>query len=290
MYKAINILFYIFLSTSIVACTESLEDIPGSNENVHGFDVIWRSNVTDKQKEVIREIFTDMQYVEGGTFLMGATQEQAHYARENEKPAHYVQLSDYYIGKSEISIQQLEYLLNKEFSVLERNHGAPQYTWTDWKNVIDLIYEYSGVRVDFPTEAQWEYAARGGNESNGFIYSGGNTLEKAETCENELGLLGMARGHSEWCKDAFNEYSGLPLEINPYYVQGLGHVIRGGNEKAVEELKDYFDTRSSSNNKFSNVYKDVRNCRVSARSYGDVSHAYLGIYISCRLVINIKQK
>lgn len=290
MYKAINIVFSLILGTMLLACTETIEDIPSGNENVNDFNVTWRSNVTDKQKETIREILNDMQFVEGGTFLMGATQEQEPYARGNESPAHYVQLSNYYIGKYEISIQQLETLLDKEFSAYERSHGAPQYTWTDWKMILNLIYEYSGVELDFPTEAQWEYAARGGNKGNGYIYSGGNSIGSSEKSENELGLVGMARSHSEWCKDAFNEYSGIPLEINPYYVQGLGHVIRGGNENSVEELKDYFETRFSSKNKFSNVYKDIRSCRVSARSYGDDSHAYLGIYISCRLVINIKQK
>lgn len=274
--------------TMLLACTETLEDIPCSNENVNGFNVTWRSNVTDRQKEAIREILNEMQYVEGSTFLMGATQEQEPYARENEKPAHYVQLSDYYINKHEIPIQTLEALLDKEFSAYERNHGAPQYTWKDWKMIINLIYEYSGVELDFPTEAQWEYAARGGNKASGCIYSGGNIVTSIDNSENELGLVGMARGHSEWCKDAFNEYSGLPLAKNPYYVQGMGHVIRGGNEKSVEEMKDYFDTRFSSKDNFYTVYKDVRSCRVSARSYGDDSHAYLGIYISCRFVINIK--
>lgn len=289
MYKTINILFCMILGTMLVACTETLEDIPCASENVNGFNVTWRSNVTDKQKEAIREILNDMQYVEGGTFLMGATQEQEPYARENEKPAHYVQLADFYINKHEISIQQLEALLDKEFSAYERNHGAPKYTWTDWKNVIDLIYEYSGFKLDFPTEAQWEYAARGGRKSTGFIYPGDNTLETAEIVENELGLFGMAKGHSEWCKDAYNDYSRFPLESNPYYVQGLGHIIRGGNDNSVEEVNDYFDTRFSTKNKFSSVYKDIRSCRVSARYYGDDSHAYLGIYISCRLVINPNQ-
>lgn len=289
MYKTINILSCMIFGTMLVACTETLEDIPSSNENVNVFNVAWRSNVTEKQKDAIREILNDMQFVEGGTFLMGATQEQEPYARKNEKPAHYVQLSNYYIGKNEISIQQLEALLDKEFSVYERNHGAPKYTWTDWKMILNLIYEYSGVELDFPTEAQWEYAARGGNKGNGYRYSGGNFIGSSEKSENELGLVGMARSHSEWCKDAFNEYSGLQLEINPYYVQGLGHVIRGGNEKSFEELKDYYSAYSSKN-KFSSVYKDIRSCRVSARSYGDDSHAYLGIYISCRFVINLNHR
>lgn len=289
MYKTLIIPIFIILSTMLLACTETLVDIPGDKEIVNGFNVTWRSNVTDKQKDAIREILNDMQFVEGGTFLMGATQEQGPYARDNEKPAHYVQLSDFYIGKNEISIQNLEALLDKEFSVYERDHGAPKYTWSDWKMILNLFDDYSGVELDFPTEAQWEYAARGGNKCKGFIFPGGNSISSIDNCENELGLVGMARGHSEWCKDAFNEYSGRPLEVNPYYVQGLGHIIRGGNEKSVGELKDYYSSYSSKD-KFFSVYNDIRNCRVSARSYADDSHADMGIYISCRFVINPKQQ
>ena len=290
MHKTLNILFCMAFCTMLVDCTATLENIPASNEVVNGFNVTWRINVTDSQKEVIREILNDMQYVEGATFLMGATQEQEPYARENEKPAHYVRLSNYYIGRNEVSISQLELILGKDFSAFEKKHGAPQYTWADWKKILDLIYEYSGVIVDFPTEAQWEYAARGGNKSKGFIYSGGSTLEDAEFVENELGLFGMVRGHSEWCKDAYNDYSGFPLEINPYSVQGQGHVVRGGNEKSVEKVKNYYGTRFSSQEEFFNIYKDARSCRVSARSYSDDSYAYLGVYISCRFVININQE
>lgn len=288
MYKTINL--YIIICIAFVSCTEKLEDIPASKENINGFDVTWRLNVTNEQKNVIREILNNMQYVEGGTFLMGATQEQEPFARENERPAHYVRLSDYYIGKTEITIQQLEVILDKEFSVYERNHGAPKFTWYDWQTVLNLISEYSGVTFDFPTEAQWEYAARGGKNGNGYIYSGGNSISYAEKKENELGLWGMARCHSEWCKDAYNAYSGLPLETNPYHIQGLGHVVRGGNELSMEKLKDYFDTRFSTKDKFFNIYKDSRSCRVSARSFNDDSYVYLGIYISCRFVINLDKQ
>lgn len=289
MYKTIKVIFYLFISSAFLACAETLDDIPAGEEVVNGFRVVWRKNVTEMQKDAIRQILDDMQFVEGGIFLMGATLEQAKYARENEKPAHYVQLSNYYIGRNEISISQLESIIANNFSDYERNGGAPRYLWEDWKNIIDLIFDLSGVKFDFPTEAQWEYAARGGKKSNGFIYPGGNTLNTSQIVENELGLFGMAGDHSEWCKDAYNDYSGLPLETDPYVMQGLGHIVRGGNETSVEYLKDYNSTRTQKN-KFSSVYKDVRSCRVSARSYADDSSSYIGVYISCRFVINITQK
>ena len=276
----------LFSLVLLSSCINSLDDIPGSKEKVNGFEVTWRTNVSEGKRNVIRDILNDMQYVQGGMFLMGATQEQELYARENERPAHYVKISSYYICKNEISAEQVEILTDTELTTYEKNNGAPKYNWSDWRHVIDLIGDYANITMDFPTEAQWEYAARGGAYGNGYVYSGGNDLSEAANEPNELGLFGMARCHSEWCKDASNAYSGKPLEIDPYRVQGVGHVVRGGNVKSTEDTKYYFSSYLS-RDRFLNCYKDIRTCRVSARSYCVDSWLYLGVYISCRFVINL---
>lgn len=290
MYKTIIshlvLLSVLYLMSS---CTKSIDEIPSDVEIVNGFNVEWRKNVSDSKKNVIREILNDMIYVRGGLFLMGATQNQEAYARHNEKPAHYVQISDYYIGKKELTIEQIEILLNTEFSSFEKIQGSPDFIWNDWAYVMRVIEECSNVKVDFPTEAQWEYAAKGGIYSKGYIYPGGNTIEDAKQYANELGLVDLVKGHSEWCKDAYNEYSNFPLVEDPYYIQGLGHIVRGGNIKSISEQKDYLKTFSTGN-KFSSCYDDFRVCRVSARSYCDDSQSYLNTYISCRLVININKE
>ena len=286
MYKTIiNFLFLIF-SLVLTSCTKSIDEVPSNSEIVNGFDVEWRKNVSETKKNVIREILNDMIYVKGGLFIMGATQEQEIYARHNEKPAHYVRISDYYMARKELSIEQIEILLNTQFSSYEKKQGTPDFFWDDWAYVMKVIEEYSSIEADFPTEAQWEYAARGGIYSQGYIYPGGNSIEDAKSSENELGLIDLVKGHSEWCKDAYNEYSNLSLEHNPYYIQGLGHVVRGGNVKSNAEQKDYFKTFSTGD-RFHNCYDDLRNCRVSARSYCDDSQDFLNTYISCRLVINV---
>ena len=99
----------------------------------------------------------------------------------------------------------------------------------------------------------------------------------------------LTRGHSEWCKDAYNYYSNFPFENDPYYIQGMGHIVRGGNSKSITEQKDYLKTFSTGD-KFHSCYDDVRNCRVSARSYCDETQYHLNTYISCRLVINISKE
>lgn len=288
MYKTIISHIVLLSVLYLISCTKSIDEIPSDVEIVNGFNVEWRKNVSDSKKNVIREILNDMIFVRGGLFLMGATQKQEPYARSNEKPAHYVQLSDYYIGKKELTIEQIEILLNTEFSSFEKKQGSPDFIWDDWVYVMGVIEECSDVKVDFPTEAQWEYAARGGIYSKGYIYSGGNSIEDAEQSANELGLVDLVKGHSEWCKDAYNEYSNFPLLKDPYYIQGLGHIVRGGNIKSISEQKDYFNTLSSGD-KFSSCYDDFRVCRVSARSYCTDSQSYLNTYISCRLVININK-
>ncbi len=289
MYKAIMGCYFLLSALYLTSCTKSIEESPSNVEIANGFSIEWRKNVSEAKKNVIREILSDMIYIKGGLFLMGATQEQDIYARYNEKPAHYVQVSDYYIGKRELTIEQIEILLNTEFSSFEKKQGAPNFTWDDWAYVMKVIEEYSNVKVDFPTEAQWEYAARGGIYSKGYIYPGGNIIEEAELSENELGLVQLTKGHSEWCKDAYNYYSNFPLENDPYYIQGIGHIVRGGNAKSITEQKDYLKTFSTGD-KFHSCYDDVRNCRVSARSYCDETQFYLNTYISCRLVINISKE
>lgn len=285
MYQVMTKFFLLFCYILLlISCTKPLRDIPGNTENVNGFKVEWRANVSESKRSVIRDILNDMQFVHGGTFLMGATQEQEPYARINERPAHYVKVSDYYICRNEISVEQVEVLTDTEFSSYEKTKGAPKYVWSDWKNLLALIQDYANITMDFPTEAQWEFAARGGLNGNGFIYSGGDTISCAENTPNELGLVGMARCHSEWCKDAYNAYSGVPLCVDPYCVQGLGHIVRGGNSRSTKEINNYNKRKEST---FLNDYEDVRSCRVSSRSYCEDSQAYLGVYISCRFVINL---
>ena len=274
-----------FISTALLLCSCSRppEEIPGYAETVNGFKVEWRKNVSEDKKGVVRDILNEMVHVKGGVFLMGATQEQNGHARSNEHPAHYVRISDYYICQEEINAEQVEILLGTELSSYEHHLGAPDFSWNDWRYVLDVIREYSGVPIDFPTEAQWEFAARGGLESLGSLYPGGDDLNTAIYSDNELGLTDMAGGHSEWCKDAYNEYSGFSLETNPFYIQGRGHVVRGGNSKSTHNRKDYFNRSDS----FISCYNDIRTCRVSARSYCDNSQSSLYTLISCRPVINI---
>ena len=191
--------------------------------------------------------------VEGGTFMMGATDEEED-AEYNEKPAHQVTLSDYYIGQTEVT-QALWKAVMGESSTSHVGHWISEYglganypaydiSYDDVLSFISKLNSLTGRTFRMPTEAEWEYAARGGNKSKGNLYSGGNTLDKvgwysnnssfkphpvAQKTANELGLYDMSGNVWEWCSDRYGAYSSSP-QINPTGPStGSYRVLRGGS-------------------------------------------------------------
>lgn len=293
----------IFLSILFIAFFTGCEKIltseePPRAETINGFQVTWRMGATEEQREIISKILNDMVFVEGSTFVMGASQEQTAFAKNNELPAHYVRLSNYYINRYELHPVDVKTMLGEELSSSHADESIQiknrlHYTWEEWDAFIKYVNDLCGIQFDFPTEAQWEYAARGGKYGHGYIYPGSNNLldiwspDFAETDEerpmpNELGLYNMGNHLSEWCKDLYSEYKDAGIVTDPCCGFGNdGHVIRGGNYESNDTLSNY-----STQSFFSFTHnKDYRDCRVSAR----FSHDYLTSKAGCRLVINIKK-
>ena len=191
--------------------------------------------------------------VEGGTFMMGATDEEED-AEYNEKPAHQVTLSDYYIGQTEVTQALWKAVMGETPTSdddqwgpeigLGDNYPAYYISYNDVLSFISKLNSLTGRTFRMPTEAEWEYAARGGNKSKGNLYSGGNTLDKvgwyssnssfkphpvAQKAANELGLYDMSGNVWEWCSDRFGAYSSSP-QINPTGPStGSYRVLRGGS-------------------------------------------------------------
>ncbi|MDY5086688.1 MAG: SUMF1/EgtB/PvdO family nonheme iron enzyme, partial [Alloprevotella sp.] len=193
-----------------------------------------------------------MVLVEGGTFTMGATDEQTG-AYKNEKPAHQVTLSDYYIGQTEVTQALWEAVMGEtptsdgsswySFRGLGDNYPAYYISYNDVLSFISKLNSLTGRTFRMPTEAEWEYAARGGNKSKGYLYSGGNTLNNvgwyddnsddtthlvAQKAANELGLYDMSGNVWEWCSDWWGDYSSSS-QTNPTGPStGSDRVLRGG--------------------------------------------------------------
>lgn len=193
----------------------------------------------------------EMINVEGGTFYMGA---QAEYssdvnydavAYQIEAPVHQVSLDSYAIGKFEVTQAQWEAAMGNNPSENQgENLPVENVSWEDVNSFILILNDQSGLNYRLPTEAEWEFAAKGGNLSKGFIYSGSMVLSscgwyysngKAIThdvggkCPNELGLYDMSGNVREWCNDWFGFYSSS-LEENPQGpYDGRLKVNRGGS-------------------------------------------------------------
>ena len=183
--------------------------------------------------------------VKGGTFTMGATAEQIG-AESDESPTHSVTLSDYYIGETEVTQELWQAVMGSNPSRFTGNMQRPveDVFWNDCQTFITKLNELTGESFALPTEAQWEYAARGGKSTKGYLYSGSNSIADVawyrdnssltthpvkSKSPNELGLYDMSGNVWEWCADWFGSYSSTS-QTNPIGPStGSDRVLRGGS-------------------------------------------------------------
>ena len=181
--------------------------------------------------------------VDGGTFTMGATSEQKN-PDNDEKPTHQVTLSSYYIGETEVTQALWKAVMGNNPSWSKGdNLPVGNVSWKDCQTFIGKLNDLTGKRFRLPTEAEWEYAARGGNRSNHTQYSGGSMIDdvawyggnsgnKTNSVKtkkpNELGLYDMSGNVWEWCQDWYGNY-GSNAQTNPTGPgSGSSRVNRGG--------------------------------------------------------------
>lgn len=181
--------------------------------------------------------------VEGGTFTMGATSEQGSDAYDDEKPTHQVTLSTYYIGRTEVTQALWEAVMGSNPSGFKgKKLPVENVSYNDCKQFIEKLNVMTGQDFRLPTEAEWEFAARGGNQSHGYKYSGSNYLDDvawfrensgsetntvATKRPNELGIYDMSGNVYEWCRDSYAKYTSSP-QTNPRGGSGSDRVCRGG--------------------------------------------------------------
>ncbi len=236
--------------------------------------------------------YDELVYVEGGTFTMGATSEQGSDFSTDERPTHSVTLSSYYIGKYEVTQQLWEYVMSysgkaadgsnmsayasdvwlgtnpSSSSGLGNNYPAYFVSHGDVSKFLSRLNKITGGNYRLPTEAEWEYAARGGKYSQGYKYSGSNNIEDVawygsnsgdkthpvgQKQPNELGIYDMSGNVREWCSDWYSSsyYSSSPQTNPTGPTSGYNRVRRGGNWGS-----------------------DALNCRVSLRGSNDPDYRY----------------
>ena len=190
-------------------------------------------------------VYVELVKVEAGSFNMGATLEMQEPYR-NEKPVHRVTLTNnYYIGKYEVTQALWQAVMGSNPSQIKGdNLPVETVDWNDCQGFISKLNAMTGKRFRLPTEAEWEYAARGGKKSRGYQYSGSNTLGDVAWYDgnsgfkthavgtkqpNELGIYDMAGNVLEWCQDRYGSYSSSPQTNPTRAVGGAGRVNRGGS-------------------------------------------------------------
>ena len=202
--------------------------------------------------------------VEGDTFTMGATSEQGSDTDEDEMPVHEVTLSAYYIGETEVTQELWEAVMDANPSKFKgKSRPVENVSWNDCKTFISKLNSITGKKFRLPTEAEWEFAARGGNKSKGYKFCGSSSLgnvawhkdnSSSEThpvrtkSPNELGLCDMSGNVWEWCQDRYGSYSSSPQTNPSGPSSGSECVYRGGgyNSNAKYCRVSYRDSNAPS--------------------------------------------
>ena len=204
--------------------------------------------------------------VDGGTFTMGGTYEQGN-SYGDEKPTHQVTLSTYYIGETEVTQELWTAVMGKNPS-WHKGDILPveQVSWKDCVKFIERLKKLTNRIFRLPTEAEWEFAARGGNKSNCTMYSGSDDIDEVAWYgenriqntnpvktkkANELGIYDMSGNVSEWCNDWKGAY-GSDVQINPIGPKsGNKRVCRGGGTNCSS-----WSCRSSYRDEYAPGYKN----------------------------------
>ena len=205
----------------------------------------------------------EMVFVEGGTFQMGSSSGES-----DEKPVHSVTLSAFNIGKYEVTQAQWKAVMGNNPSSFTGCDDCPvdNVSWNDVQQYISKLNSQTGKNYRLPTEAEWEYSAKGGKSSKGYTYSGSNNLNAVAWYTdnsgskthavggkkaNELGIYDMAGNVWEWCSDWYGTYNRYS-ETNPTGASsGQIRVLRGGS-----------------------WYYDASSCRAAKRVRNDPDYRY----------------
>ena len=214
------------------------------------------SSSSDREVFTVKGVSFTMVRVEGGAFTMGATEEQGNAAYDYEKPAHQVTLPTFMIGETEVTQALWKAVMGSNPSS-SKNKQKPveNVSWHDCQEFIEKLNSLTGKSFRLPTEAEWEYAARGGKKSKHYKYSGGSDIGSVAWYDgnkthpvkgkspNELGLYDMSGNVWEWCEDWSESYSSSAQKTSNEPSTNYFRVHRGGS-----------------------CHEDARSCRVSHRS------------------------
>lgn len=197
--------------------------------------------VKPNRNEIIAQLIKNMVYVEGGIFFMGTTNPEYTYSCDTITRKESV--SDFYIGKYEVTQEEWEAVLEENPSAFRgRKRPVESINCYDCQKFIKRLNELTGRSFRLPTDIEWEYAARGGKYSKGYIYAGSNNKDEVAWFlknlnynvhthnvglkkPNELGLYDMSGNVEEICSTIYEPY----VKPKDYHKAHPGPVLRGGS-------------------------------------------------------------
>ena len=264
------LLSLLLVGVLVVSCgdDDNEEDVQTSSSNQNGgnnggSNDSGSENVFPGKVYTVNGVSFKMIAVKGGTFQMGSD--------DGYNAVHQVTLSDYYIGETEVTQELWNAVMGSNPSYFYGNMQRPVETvsWNDCQTFISRLNELTGETFRLPTEAQWEYAARGGYKSKGYTYSGSNAIDDVAwhwynsdrtthpvktKAPNELGIYDMSGNVWEWCSDWYGDYSSAAQTDPTGPATGYYRVGRGGSwDNDATYCRIAFRGNSTPTNRFSHL-------------------------------------
>ena len=231
---------------------ETIVELKDDVHNAYGYDTLKTNSLNNDstivdyrdRNSILRDLINNMIYVDGGTFMMGDTSGRDYDVWYDEKPTHQVTLSSFRISKFPVTKEDWNAVMNNHVFNKELKKPVSGVSWYDCQEFIIALNKLTNLEFRLPTEAEWEFAAKGGNNSIPTKYAGnqnivevawydensGNTKHDVGLKEgNELGLYDMSGNVFEWCQDWYGDYNSDP-QTNPIGPSvGVSRVCRGGS-------------------------------------------------------------
>lgn len=218
------------------------------NTALDGKYLSWSETITIEQLKAIRGILENMVKVDGGSFMMGALHNQDGTYEDDvdvdlETPAHEQSVGTFWMGKYEVTVAEWHRVMGTQYNEAKADYPITNVSYEECLDFVGKLADLTNLDFQLPTEMEWEYAARGGNQYEGTKYAGsdnpdevawyaGNSADKAHVCDaahspmtcNALNLYDMSGNVSEWCDTQFT-----PYDSNVPTIDEEAKVIRGGN-------------------------------------------------------------
>lgn len=255
LYNIAMLVIITTIAISLASCDKDSENYGSKEENNYPSEENDNVSYPNRLDVSCNGITFSLIKVKCGTFLMGSDNGPHNSNMVNiQEPVHQVTLThDYYVGETQVTQELWQAIEGTNPSEYPgEHHPVETVSWNNCQDFISKLNKLTGIEFRLLTEAEWEFAARGGNLSKGYIYSGSNnynevvaqgstTKDVATKKPNELGLYDMSGNVYEWCQDWYDQYNSAP-QIDPKgpVSSSYGRVIRNGPFQAPWQIHTVF--------------------------------------------------